>query len=547
MMCGTSIFGRPGKRLDSLRILLLFELIIRFSFGTVLIHADSSEREGIRPIADPGRPRYAATEPVKLDGSKSYDPDNSGTLSYTWRQKGGPSVVMTNANTATPTISGFLQTDEIQTCEFELAVSNGALTSLPNNVKVIIVPTLNEVTMVLENPAFDPEKPTIVYFGGGDCKIGLPNQSWNFPVWSSEANIVWSSKANIIDFPYGYVPDVNSVDPLTYYRYGDIIIVYLSALAPDYRQPIQTMGWSTGGQPAADVGLRLNMDYQDARYAVNRVTFLDATGICRDYSESIRRFLDSSVDGESCWIDNYVSTLTGTHLMRHLSFHPNVLNIGFEVMNHELARQWYGNSITNIDTENFNHGVIAGAYWSVIGPGKNLQLASTPDAKTYIFKWHGQASAGYMDFYDEPNHPGRLPEPVTLVGPVDAGYHNGVVLTCRASENVVGYQLLFGADSYRVIDYDIISDTSDPPDEVITSLPFEETWWTVRIRDQYGSSIYADPRCLDAHILSLPVENLATGKRYGYIQDAIDDCVSGDEIIITERSLIGTHHYSLRK
>lgn len=31
----------------------------------------------------------------------------------------------------------------------------------------------------------------------------------------------------------------------------------------------------------------------------------------------------------------------------------------------------------------FNNGVIAGAYWSVIGPGKNLQLASTPDVETY--------------------------------------------------------------------------------------------------------------------------------------------------------------------
>jgi hypothetical protein len=490
------------KRLDNLRILLLFEFVGSFSFGAVLSRADSSGCEEMRPIADSGPPRYVATEPVQLDGSKSYDPDNSGTLSYTWRQTGGPSVAMTDANTATPTINGFLQTDEIQTCEFELVVSDGALTSLPNTVKVIIVPTLNEVTMVLENPAFDPEKPTIIYFGGGDCKVGWPGQSWSFPVWSS--------KANVIDFPYGYVPDVNSVGPRAYYRYGDMIIVYLSEVAPHYRQPIQTMGWSTGGQPAVDVGLRLNLTYQDARYAVNHVTFLDATGICRDYSESIRRFVDSSVNGEPCWIENYVSTLTGAHLMRHLSFHKNVLNIGFEIMNHELARDWYGYSATNVDTEEFNNGVIAGAHWSVIGPGKNLQLASTPDAQTYIFEWHGYESSGHMDFYDEPNHPGSLPEPVTLVGPVDLGYPNGIVLTCRESENAVGYQLLFGANPYRVMDYEIISDTPDPPNKAITTIPFEKTWWTVRVRDQYGSTIYADPECLDAGILSLPAENSAT-------------------------------------
>jgi hypothetical protein len=511
MICEKKRIGRPSKRLDSLRILLLFEFIGSFSFGTILIRADSSEREGIPPIADAGRPRYVATEPVKLDGSKSYDPDNSGILSYNWRQTGGPSVVMTDANTVTPTISDFLQTDEIQVCEFELVVDDGVLTSQPNTVKLIIVPAFNEITMVLENAFFDPKKPTILYFGGGDCKVGLPDEPWSFPAWSN--------KANIIDFPFGYVPDVNSIEPLTYCRYGDMIIVYLSALAPDYRQPIQTMGWSTGGQPAIDVGLRLNIDYQDARYAVNRITLLDATGICRDYSESIKQFIDSSVDGESCWIENYASTLTGPHLMRHLSFHPNVLNIGFEVMNHELARDWYGNSIINIDTENFNHGVIAGAYWSVIGPGKNLQLASTPDAQTYNFKWYGSVSAGHMDFYDEPNHAGRLPEPVMLVEPVNVDCPNGIVLTCQESENAFGYQLLLGNNPYRVIDYDIITDTPDPPNKIITTLPFEETWWTVRIRDQYGSTIYADPRCLDAHTLSLPVENLATGKRYDHAQD----------------------------
>ena len=82
-MCWERRFGRSGKRLNNLRILLLFEFIGSFSFGTILIRADSSECEGIRPIADPGLPRYVAAESVHLDGRKSYDPDNSGTLSYT--------------------------------------------------------------------------------------------------------------------------------------------------------------------------------------------------------------------------------------------------------------------------------------------------------------------------------------------------------------------------------------------------------------------------------------------------------------------------------
>jgi len=38
------------------------------------------------PVADAGRPRYAATERLQLDGSRSYDPDRSGPLVYTWTQ-----------------------------------------------------------------------------------------------------------------------------------------------------------------------------------------------------------------------------------------------------------------------------------------------------------------------------------------------------------------------------------------------------------------------------------------------------------------------------
>ncbi len=76
-----------------------------------------------------------------------------------------------------------------------------------------------------------------------------------------------------------------------------------------YNQPIQTSGHSTDGMPAIDVGLHLNLTYEDPRYAVNRVTFFDVA--CRDtvtYSSCIERFIASAVDGEQGWVDNYPST-----------------------------------------------------------------------------------------------------------------------------------------------------------------------------------------------------------------------------------------------
>ncbi|MHC4204098.1 MAG: right-handed parallel beta-helix repeat-containing protein [Planctomycetota bacterium] len=473
-----------------------------------------------RPIADAGLSRYAATDPVQLDGTGSYDPDDFGPLSYTWRQIAGPSVEATDTDTAAPTINGFTQTDEIQECEFELIVNNGEYDSLPDTVRVVVVPDFGESNLRLENKSFDPNKPTIIYFGGGDCTIGYSGQ------YVSDPDTL--SRANVIDFPNGYTPDSGG-GARTYYKYGDMIIAYLSSLAPDYKQPIQSSGWSTGGQPAIDVGICLNQTYRDARYAVNQVTFLDATPFCRDYSASISTFLGSSVDGEQCWADNYVGTT--------MSFHPGILNVSLS-LSHSGVLVWYGNSLASGDMKKFNHGVVAGTYWSPSGPGKNLQLASTPNAQTYKFRWYGDESSGYMDFFDELNHPGRLPEPVTLLAYSNALEPNdeptGALLTCEESENAVGYQLLFGTDPYRVMDYNIVSDTPAPPTEIITIFPFEETWWTVRAYDQYGSTIYADPIRVELENLPLlpPINNLTNGKGYSSIQFAINDANSGDEIVV---------------
>jgi predicted outer membrane repeat protein len=499
-------------------------VLIVFTLCPVRTQAQNSA-----PVVDAGLPRYAGPDPVVLDGTGSYDPDNSGTLSYAWRQISGPAVTITDANTATPTISGFVQTEEIQECEFELVVSDGELTCLPDTVKVIVVPNFGKNILRLANDSFDPNKPTYIWFAGGNCIVRTPYEETFHPNWLS--------KTNMIHFPY-YEPDPNykpgDVDaPRTYYRCGDMIIVYLSSVAPDYLKPIQSGGWSTGGQPAIDVGIHLNLTYADARYAVNRVTLVDARA-CRDFSDSIPQFLDSSVEGEQCWIDNHRGNEDGP-FPSWPSFYPDVLRVGLS-LSHTGVQSWYANSLTYSDMNQFNHGVVGGVYWSVVGPGKNLQLASTPGVETYSFKWVGTESYGHMDFWDEPNHPGRLPEPVTLVGPEDGVFVdvNGAVFSCEVSENAVGYQLLFGPDPYRVMDYYVISDTSSPPTEVITSSPFEQTWWTVKVYDQYGSTIYADPIKVNFENLGPPIiENITTGQRYTSVRCAIDEALHGHDIVVS--------------
>ncbi len=466
--------------------------------------------DGYLPVADAGLPVYTTGDPVSLDGSSSYDPDNSGTLEYQWQQISGPPVDIVDSNTAAPTISGFVQTDSLQICEFQLVVHDGQYESLPDTANVIIIPSTSGTTMRLENhDPFDPNKPTVIYFGGGDCINGSGN-------WNSDP---WEEKANVLSFSYG--PDGSTEFP-TYNKCGDIIIAYLSSVAPHYNRPIQTMGHSTGGQPTVDAAKHINMTYQDPRYAVNRVTLLD--GRCRDYSASIIEYIGSAVDGEQCWVDTYEGT--GPY------FYSGILNVQVAVGNHGAPPQWYKNSLTTPAMNVFNDGLVAGAYWSVIGPGKNLQLVVTPHREIYKFRWQGSNNSGHMEFFDEANYPARLPEPVTLVGPVDVGLAEGAILTCQESKNAVGYQLLLGSDPHRVMDFTVVSDTPAAPTEVITELPSEETWWTIRVYDQYGSTIYADPKFINASILSLPVENLSIGKKYGYLQNAINEAYSGDQIIV---------------
>jgi hypothetical protein len=514
---------------------LLSVLVLGLGLAAQVANAATANRT---PVANAGPSRYAAEGPVQLDGKGSYDPDDSGPLGYAWRQTSGPSLAIADADTATPTISGFIQTDAIQECEFELTVSDGELTSEPDVVEVIIVPDFGVSTLVLENPPFDTDRPTVIYFGGGDCTNGLAVDGW------SPFTPAWLSRANIIHFPNGYTPDGGGGER-TYYRYADMIIVYLSAAAPNYSQRIQTSGWSTGGQPAVDVGIRLNLIYADARYAINRVTFFDALRYCRaHYRESVATFLGSSVDGEQCWADAYVSATSGGEgFVAGPSFQANVLNVGFPdatggwYQRHILASGWYADSLELAEMNQFNHGAVAGAYWSVVGPGKNLQLASTPGTQTYRFEWYGDASSGYMDFHNEADHPGRLPEPVTLAAWIDVSDTSqnleGAVLTCHESENAIGYELLSGSEPHRVMDYRVLSDTPHPPLDVIRGSSAGESWWTIRVRDRHGSTIYADPIRLDLTGLPLPsVENARTGMRYGLIGLAILDAEPNDVILL---------------
>jgi len=133
---------------------------------------------------------------------------------------------------------------------------------------------------------------------------------------------------------------------------------------------------------------------------------------------------------------------------------------------------------------------VAFAYLSAIGSGRNYQLKTSTNK--YYFEIN---SAGSIVFYNQSSYPGKMLAPVQLTGPTNGSTLSatGAVFGCQSVENAVRYQLLFGSDPSRVMDFSIITDTTNAPSQLISTLPAASTWWTVMAYDQFGSTIYADP------------------------------------------------------
>jgi hypothetical protein len=419
------------------------------------------------PVADPGPSRYTGTNSITLDGTHSHGPNGVGTLTYQWRQVSGQAVTITGTNTATPVVGRFWQSSASLNYVFELVVSDGHLVSPPSNVTVTVVRYFTPNTLYLVNPPFDPAKPTIVAFNGGNCTSGSGMRFGG----------VWEQQANWLTVVDRYGPPYTS--------YADMLIAYLSSVAPDYHQPIQTMGWSTGNKPAMNAAQYMNATYKDARYAVNRVSLLDA--VCNDLGSLVSSFDAHPVAGEQCWVDNYMSNDPGYGRAPVI---PGTLNVPcIPARSHPYPVDRY--SYSSLDFE--NGGLTAFAYLSVIGSGKNYQLNTA--SNKYYFKIDSTES---IVFYNQTNYPGKILAPVQLTGPLDGAILTapGATLGCQPVTNAVGYQLLMGSNPDRVMDYAIISDTTNAPEQTITSLPQAQAWWTVRAYDQFGSTIYADPRLI---------------------------------------------------
>lgn len=454
-----------------------------------------------RPVAGV-RPSVYVEKYVRVGPTESYDPDGD-PLHYTWQQTAGPDIPFSwHPVTGLLIIDGLEKTNNIQGYTFQVFASDGQLTSEPATLKVVVVADYEDQRLTLHGRSrFDPNLPTILAFGAGN---GSKSRAWvsDYNPWLAKVN--WYS--------------MDTLPP--YHRIADFMIKELSKAAPTYHQPIQTLGFSSGAVPAIEVAKRLNFDYGDALYMVNRVTLLDAIAGTKPKERDLHRLSHTVIDDETCWIDTYT---TGSL--------PGIFNTHFRGAEHFYPLYWYEDSHkpSYWPAGIYNNGITSGYYISVAGPGKNLHV---PYSDPFHHFFQEAPGAQHLILHNEQLYPGHLPEPVTLLEPAQVIDTEEVLLTCRPSAHAVRYESLTGPNLDRVCKYDLVAEANEPPTLPLdlNSLPYESVWATVRARTAFDVSIYADPVRLDhSH---WPIENISLGLRHLSLEGAIEHAIDGDTLMV---------------
>ncbi len=120
---------------------ITFQLVVTNSIG---ISSSPSEvtiiSRPVPPIADAGRNQEVQPlQTVHLDGSASFDPSGFIPLTYQWTQTSGPTISLSNPNSATPSFVAPNVSDDT-TLSFQLVVTNSiGVPSSPSSVVITIL------------------------------------------------------------------------------------------------------------------------------------------------------------------------------------------------------------------------------------------------------------------------------------------------------------------------------------------------------------------------------------------------------------------------
>lgn len=156
--------GDVGWKLDNIS----FDGIDNAPFSTL---TDDAATCAGAPVADAGPDQtVASASAVKLDASKSSDPDND-PLTFAWIQTGGPAVKLSDASIAAPDFTAPSVT-ESTTLTFKVNVSDGKATA-SDSVDIIVTPAVESGSSSGTGPSLNLDDDS----GCGCAVIGDPATS----------------------------------------------------------------------------------------------------------------------------------------------------------------------------------------------------------------------------------------------------------------------------------------------------------------------------------------------------------------------------------
>ncbi len=219
------------------------------------------------PIANAGPDQTA--EPgdiVSLDGGNSSDPDND-LLAYLWVQTSGPPVTLAGSDTSTPTFTA-PQVDGAEQVVLQLLVSDGALTSEPDEVVVNVLPPGQDDDVRIEG----------TWTGAADSvRVEL---GWQFPDGSRPAPTTtdWgTSGMTAVSWPRDSVPA-----GLHWLTFGFESFSNTTPYFADVRYNVDFLGYSFGFQDnivtGTARGIALDVSAGEARVVYNAFLPADEPG-----------------------------------------------------------------------------------------------------------------------------------------------------------------------------------------------------------------------------------------------------------------------------
>jgi len=464
------------------------------------------------PVADAGSNiTVEAGGKVYLDGTGSYDPDPGDELTYGWKQVQGPSIVLHDGDTPRP----FFDCSEEGIYTFELTVSDGFDESGPSAVQITTVSlrTKQQEELVITIKKYqhcgDVRGSKVVYAEGGACPL-----TWTIDCLDLETGEVVEFNAYKIDTD----PKVD----------GELVVWFAGDDYPP--KAVFARNVTTGKQ----VALRQSWSaaYIHPAISGSKVVWVEHPNVNPADPAAISPFGICGADISDLDNPTYftVAENVGSRLVKYNYGYDfdDLIDISGNIVVWEAQGDIYAADIT--DTNNIS------VFEVCTDPGRQYDASVSGN----IVVWTDERDDGgdiYGADLEDPENV-RVFEIVKEQGPqkdpsvdgrsivyvdVDDGIYAGTLRVCCLTRN------------YGVVDIAL----TGSPRGVGPAIDGDIVIWQ---SDYYGGKAAGISLEYAYSTFDGPVENAAAGRKYDFIQHAVNDAEQGATIVADE----GVYHENVR-